>query len=86
MLAWYSASMLSVKVSSKYQISLPSAVRRELGIAPGDRLSVEVVTDALILRPRADLPSDRLRGLGRQAWVGVEPVTYVRELREQTER
>jgi len=83
--AWYHRGMLSVKVSPKHQISLPSEARRRLGIEAGDRLSVEVSGDALILRPRAARPSERLRGLGREAWAGVDPVEYVRDLREKAE-
>lgn len=78
--------MLSAKVSTKHQISLPSAARKKLGIQPGDRLSVEVSDDALILRRRAERPSDRLRGLGSDVWRDVDPVAYVRELRDQEGR
>jgi AbrB family looped-hinge helix DNA binding protein len=78
--------VLSVKVSSKYQISIPSEARRRLGIEAGDRLGVEVVGDALVLRIRSAKPSERLRGLGREYWQGQDPVAYVRELREQSER
>jgi AbrB family looped-hinge helix DNA binding protein len=77
--------MLSAKVSSKHQISLPSKARRALGIGPGDRLSVEIQADALVLRRRSDRPSERLRGLGREAWQGVDPVTFIRDLREEAE-
>lgn len=78
--------MLSIKVSTKYQVSLPSAARRQLGIEAGDRLSVELSGDALILRRRPERPSERLRGLGREAWQGVDPVRHVRHLREESDR
>lgn len=84
--AWYTSQVPSVKVSSKHQVSLPSDARRRLGIQPGDRLSVEVTEDALVLRVRPARPSDRLRGLGRGAWAGVDPVEEIRTLREQAER
>jgi len=78
--------MASVKVSSKYQISLPSDARKRLGIKAGDRLSVQLAGGSLILRIRPDKPSERLRGLGRAAWKGVDPVTFVRGLRDEAER
>jgi AbrB family looped-hinge helix DNA binding protein len=84
--AWYSADVQSIKVSTKHQVSLPSAARRRLGIEPGDRLSVEVRGDALILRRRPHLPSERLRGLGREVWQGVDPVGYVRTLRDESDQ
>ncbi|MBA2556549.1 MAG: AbrB/MazE/SpoVT family DNA-binding domain-containing protein [Chloroflexi bacterium] len=77
--------MQSAKVSSKHQISLPSNVRRALGIQPGDRLSVEIREDMLVLRRRPARPSERLRGLGRETWQGVDPVTFVRGLRDDAD-
>ena len=75
--------MLSVKVSTKHQIVVPSQARKALGIEAGDRLSVEVTPDALVLRPRTSRSGSRLRGLGREVWHGVDPVDYVRRLREE---
>jgi AbrB family looped-hinge helix DNA binding protein len=80
------ARMLSVKVSTKHQVSIPSSARRRLGIQAGDRLSVEITEDGLILRRRSARPSERLRGLGSEAWKGVDPVAHVRHLREESER
>ena len=78
--------MQSVKVSSKRQISLPSAACRELGIAAGDRLSVEIRDGELVLRPRPARASERLWGLGKEIWEGVDPVEYVRALRDEMDR
>ena len=77
--------MPSIRVSSKHQVSLPSEARRRLGIQAGDRLSVEVRDDALVLRLRPARPSERLRQLGREVWRQVDPVEYVRELRLDAE-
>ena len=73
--------MLSVKVSTKHQIVVPSEARRSLGIVPGDRLEVEVKDGSIVLRPRPRRASERLRGVGGDMWHGVDPVEYVRELR-----
>jgi AbrB family looped-hinge helix DNA binding protein len=73
--------MLSVKVSTKHQIVVPSDARKALGIEPGDRLTVEVTPDSIVLRRRDRRAGGRLRGLGREIWQGVDPVEYVRRIR-----
>ncbi len=78
--------MLSVKVSTKHQIVVPSEARHRLGIQPGDRLSVEIRDDELILRRRPARPSERLRGLFKGMYDGKDAVEFVRELREESER
>ena len=78
--------MLSVKVSTKHQIVVPSEARRGLGIHAGDRLDVVVTGDAIVLRKRSSRPSDRLRGLAAgRGWYEPDPVTYVRRMRDAWE-
>ena len=76
--------MLSAKVSSKNQISIPSEARRRLGIEPGDRLSVEIIDEAMVLRRRPQRASERLWGIGRGLY-GPDPVAFVREIRDELE-
>ncbi len=80
--------MISVKVSTKHQVAVPSEARRRLGIAAGDRLTVEITQDAMVLRRRSARASERLRELGAIGgiWEGVDPVAYVRELRDEMDR
>jgi AbrB family looped-hinge helix DNA binding protein len=75
--------MLSVKVSTKHQIVVPSEARRALDIQAGDRLTVEITPDGLIMRPRGRRAGARLRGLGQEVWQGVDPVEHVRTLRRE---
>jgi AbrB family looped-hinge helix DNA binding protein len=76
--------MLSVKVSSKHQVAVPSEVRRLLGIKAGDRLGVEVRGDVIVLRPRVQTTAARLRGTGKGIY-GPDPVAYIRALRDEWE-
>jgi len=45
---------MTVTVSSKGQLVLPAEVRRQLRIGRGERLSVEVRGDSVVLRPLAE--------------------------------
>jgi len=76
--------MLSVKVSTKHQIVVPSAVRRQLGIKAGDRLEVRVEDGDVVLHPSPARASERLYGLGRGMY-GPDVDTYIRELRDEWE-
>lgn len=76
--------MLSVKVSSRHQIAVPSEARKALGIKAGDRLGVEVRGDVIVLRPRPGSAAERLRGTGKGVF-GPDPVAYIRALRDEWE-
>ena len=71
-----------VRVSKKYQIAVPSEVRKQLGIKSGDELLVETHGGLAILMPEPRDYSQRLRGLYREIWEGIEPQEYVRQERE----
>ena len=43
--------MQTVKVSTKYQISIPSSVRKRLNIRPGQELQVQVTDTGVCLLP-----------------------------------
>lgn len=47
-------------VSSKFQISLPKALRDRLGLKPGDHLVVEEREGNLVLTPAATVPKGQL--------------------------
>ena len=47
-------------ISSKFQISLPKALRDRLGLQPGDHLVVEEREGNLVLMPAATVPKGQL--------------------------
>ncbi len=71
----------TVKVSGRYQISLPSEARRLLKIEAGDRLLVDVQDGMVILLPRPDDYVSYLAGLHRELWQGVDAAAYLNEER-----
>ena len=71
-----------VKVSERYQIVVPAAVRQQLRIERGDHLLMEVRDGYVVLLPEPRNYAERLRGLHREIWEGIEPQEYVRRERE----
>lgn len=50
--------------TTKGQMTLPSAIRTQLGLKAGDQLSVTVVdAETIVLKRRVSLPISALRGL-----------------------
>jgi len=73
--------MSYVKISSKYQITIPKDVREALGLEAGDKLYVGREGTKLVLRPLPKVkdPTEKLYGSVRD---GRDAVEAVREFRE----
>jgi len=73
---------VSVKVSSRNQISVPRIAREVLGIRSGDRLLVDVQDGLLILLPEPQDHATGLAGLHREVWTSVDAAQYLHEERD----
>lgn len=78
-------SQISVKISSKHQIAVPSAIRKELELEAGDRLLAQVRDGVIVLVPVRESALDQLRGLHREIWEG-DIQTYLDEERDAWDR
>ena len=72
---------VSVKVSSRHQISVPRVARDRLRIKSGDRLLVDIQDGLLILLPQPQDYVAYLDGLHRDIWQGVNTASYLAEER-----
>jgi AbrB family looped-hinge helix DNA binding protein len=72
---------ISVKVSPRYQISLPSRARQELNIQVGDRLLVDIQDGMIILLPQPDDYVSHMAGLYQEIWQGIDTTNYLNEER-----
>ena len=72
---------ITVKVSGRYQISLPSRARQELHIEAGDRLLVDIQDGLLILLPQPVNYVAELAGLHQEVWQGIDAAAYLNEER-----
>lgn len=76
------SSPVTVKVSSRHQISVPRIARDRLNIQRGDRLLVDVQDGLLILIPQPQNYTARLAGLHQQVWAGLDTAAYLQEERD----
>lgn len=60
------------KLSSKSQIVLPAAIRRRLGIHPGDEMEISTENDAIIIRKAVASATESLDSCGSDIWQGYE--------------
>jgi AbrB family looped-hinge helix DNA binding protein len=76
-----------VKLNEKSQIVISKSIRKSLGLKPGDELTAAVEGNKIILRPKPESPSARLRGIGKGTWGSRAKIdTYIEKLRDEWER
>ena len=78
--------ILKVKVSTKNQVVIPSAMRKKLGIKSGDILLLDVHDGSAFLMPEPRSYSEHFLGLGREVWEGVDVDEYLRQERGGCEK
>ncbi len=62
--------MPTARLSSKAQIVIPAAIRRRLGLRPGDLLEVDQEGDHIVLRKVRESSLDLLDRIGGAIWRG----------------
>ena len=76
-----------LKLNQKSQIVISKALRKSLGLKPGDRLAAVVEGDKIVLRPKPKSPRARLRGLGKGTWGSRARIDdYIEKLRDEWQR
>ena len=70
-------AQVSVKINSKHHIPVPSAIRKELQLATGDRLLAQVRDGVIVLVPQRGDALEQLRGLYREVWDQEDIQTYI---------
>jgi len=76
-----------LKLNQKSQIVISKAIRKSLGLKPGDRLAAVVEGDKIILRPKPKSATARLRGLGKGTWGNRAKIdAYLEKLRDEWQR
>ena len=73
---------ISVKVSNRYQIALPSLARKQLNIQAGDRLLVDIQGGMIVLIPQPEDYVEHLMGLHKDIWQNIDTTIYLEQERE----
>lgn len=67
-----------MRVSRKFQIAVPSEVRRKLGIQAGDTLIIDVQGEHAVLMREPEDWAGKFSGLHREVWEGMDVDAYIR--------
>ena len=73
---------ISVKVSNRYQIALPSLARKQLNIQAGDRLLVDIQDGMIVLLPQPENYAAYLAGLHKDIWQDIDTDAYLEQERD----
>ena len=79
--------MATITLSSKYQITIPAEMVRDLGLKPGQKLVAELIDGRIVLLPRPESWTSYFAGSMRGSWGTREEIDrYVSEERRSPER
>ncbi len=71
----------TVKVGPKYQVVIPQAIRKKVPLSPKKEVLVEEINGAIIILPKPTSFTEFMLGLGKDAWQGINPKSYVKKER-----
>jgi AbrB family looped-hinge helix DNA binding protein len=72
----------SVKVSKRYQVTMPAIARELLNIKSGDRLLVDIQDGIIVLMPKPMSHTQVLTGLHKEIWEDMDALKYINEERD----
>jgi antitoxin PrlF len=62
------ARVFSAKLTSRFQLTIPAVLRRQLEIEPGDLMNLTVDGGKVLLRAAKEGWTESSRGLGEEVW------------------
>jgi len=77
-----------IKISSKWQITLPASINKKMSIKPGQKLLLEVQGDKIILSPKTSSYTELLAGSVKNIYgnTSEEVNSHIRKERETWDR
>jgi AbrB family looped-hinge helix DNA binding protein len=75
----------TAKLTEKFQITIPAAVRQQLGLKAGDAISLAMEGGQIVLRGAQGGWTESSRGLGAEMWKQVGGVEAIERERDTWE-
>lgn len=77
-------------ITSKYRTVIPRQIRQEMGLEINQEIIWQTVElgkkRVMIVSPKPKRWSEHMRGLGQEAWAGVDTDAYLQALRDEWEK
>lgn len=74
--------MKIVKISSKFQITIPKKIRNIIGLSVGDALVIDANENRIILTPLTKKYTDYSHKLHSEVWANMNIEGYIKKERE----
>jgi len=70
-------------VTIKHQVVIPKSVRQVIAVKAGDKVLMQALGDLIVVKPINKKMgwAASMRGLGKDLWQNIDPLTYVRKER-----
>ena len=72
--------MKTVKVGKSYRVVIPSEIRKSLNLKPGERLTVELKGNTLMMK-RYSSKAEQWYGKDKDLWANIDALDYLKEER-----
>ena len=80
------SDVITVKISKRNQIAVPSEVRRKLKLKSGDRVVIDIQGGMAVILAVPTSYTDSLAGLHREIWQDIDTDAYLQGERESWEK
>lgn len=80
------SDVLTVKISKRNQIAVPSEMRRRLKLKSGDRLVIDIQGEIAVILAEPTSYTESLAGLHKEIWQNIDTDAYLQGERESWER
>jgi AbrB family looped-hinge helix DNA binding protein len=71
-----------MKIGPKYQVVIPSIIRKKINLRPYDEVLIENINNTIIIIPKPPKCTELMIGLGKEIWSKIEVKDYIKKERD----